>query len=132
MSSTYYILCLSHDPAITVNECGYNTVQQAEEAIRDRAAGHEHCDLMIGRYSYPLVELGCPASRDQPTKMGCTHSSTVWTRSEWLRLLAAAHQSNDETVKKAASDGRHWCLPWERLRRLRVELGLDVKEETSA
>lgn len=129
MSSTYYILCLSHDPAITVNDPGHNTPAEAEEAIRDRASGHEHCDLMIGRYSYPLVELGCPASRDQPTNLRCTHGSTVWTDSEWLRLLAAAYQSSDPDVLKTATEGRHWCLPWERLRRLRVELGITPKEE---
>ena len=51
MSSTYYVLCLSHDPAITVNDSGYSSPEAAEEAIRDRASGHEACDLMIGRYS---------------------------------------------------------------------------------
>ncbi len=131
MSSTYYVLCLSHDPAITVNDPGYNSAAEAEAAIRDRPSGHEHCDLMIGRYSYPLVELGCPASRDQTVKLGCTHGGIVWTDSKWLRLLAAAYQSGDPGVRKAMEEGRHWCLPWERLRRLRVELGITVKEEPS-
>lgn len=128
MSSSYYILCLSHDPAITVNDPGYNRPEAAEEAIRDRPAGHEHCDLMIGRYSYPLVELGCPPSRDQRTKLGCCHGITVWTDKKWLLLLAAAYQSSDPAVQQAVKDGRHPCLPWERLQRLRVELDIEVKE----
>ena len=132
MSSTYYVLCLSHDPAITVNDPGYNRPEDAEEAIRDRPTGHEHCDLMIGRYSYPLVELGCPPSRDQPTQLGCTHGGTTWTDAKWLRLLAAAYQTADPAVQKTVGDGRHWCLPWERLRRLRVELGIEMKERPGA
>lgn len=129
MSSTYYLLCLSHDPAITITD--YQRPEQAEAAIRDRPSGHEQCDLMIGRYSYPLVALGCPASRDQAVKLGCTHGSTMWTDSKWLSLLAAAYQSSDPDVRKALEEGRHWCLPWERLRRLRVELGITVAEEAA-
>lgn len=132
MSSTYSVLCLSHDPAITVHDPGYNRPEQAEAAIRDGVNGHEHCDLMIGRYSYPLVELGCPASRDQPVKLRCTHGGTSWTDSEWLRLLAAAYQSTDPAMGEAIKAGYHGCLPWERLRRLRVELGITVKEEPDA
>ncbi|MFB7440219.1 hypothetical protein ACFC01_17980 [Streptomyces mirabilis] len=132
MSSTYYILCLSHDPAITVNEPGYNRPEEAEEAIRDRASGHENCDLVIGRYSAAFVELGCPASRDQPTKLGCTHGGTVWADSGWLRLLAAAYQSADPGMQAATAGLRKWCLPWERLRRLRVELDITVKEQPGA
>lgn len=132
MSSTYYILCLSHDPAITVNDPGYNTPEEAEEAVRDRPSGHEQCDLMIGRYSYPLVELGCPPSRDQRAKLPCCHGGTSWTDKKWLLLLAAAYQSEDPAVRQAVMDGRHHCLPWERLRRLRVDLGITVKEPNGA
>ncbi|NUS26083.1 MAG: hypothetical protein HOV92_17925 [Streptomyces sp.] len=133
MSSTYYILCLSHDPAITVNDPGYNRPEEAEEAIRDRPSGHEHCDLMIGRYSYPLVELGCPASRDQPRHLHPgVHGSTKWVDKDWLLLLAAAYQSTDPTMREAIKAGHHHCLPWDRLRRLRVELDITVKEDRDA
>jgi hypothetical protein len=128
MSSTYYILCLSHDPAITVNDPGYNRPEQAEEAIRDRPSGHEHCDLMIGRYSSPLVELGCPTTRDQPANLACCHSGTLWTSKNWLLLLAAAYQTNDPNIQQAIKTGYHGCLPWERLKRLRTELDLTIKE----
>ncbi|MFD9903908.1 hypothetical protein [Streptomyces sp. NPDC059063] len=128
MSSTYYILCLSHDPAITVDD-DYNGPEEAEAAVRDRPNGHESCDLMIGRYSYPLVELGCPASRDQPARRSCCHARTKWTDKDWLLLLAAAYQSDDPVVQQAIKEGYHGCLPWERLRRLRGELGITVREE---
>lgn len=137
MSSTYYVLCLSHDPAITVNDPGYNRAEEAEAAVRDRPSGHEGCDLMIGRFSYPLVELGCPRSADQPESLRpsvlrCYHGGTMWTGKEWLLLLAAAYQSDDPTVREAVKAGNHSCLPWDRLRRLRVELGIAVKEPSDA
>lgn len=139
MSSTYYILCLSHDPAITVNDPGYNSAAEAEAAVRDRPEGtaHSHCDLMIGRYSYPLVELGCPRSADQPDALRpgtlrCYHGGTQWVAKEWLLLAAAAYQSDDPAIREAVERGGHSCVSWERLRRLRVELGITVKEPTDA
>lgn len=136
MSSAYYILCLSHDPAITVNDPGYQSAEAAEAAIRDRPEGtaHSHCDLVIGRYSYPLVEIGCPNSGDQapslrPGVLRCFHAGTKWIDKDWLLLLAAAYQSDDPLVRNAVKAGNHSCLPWERLRRLRVELDVTVKEQ---
>ncbi|MFJ4682023.1 hypothetical protein [Streptomyces sp. NPDC088789] len=93
MSSNYSVLCLSHDPAIIVHDPGFNRPQQAEAAIRDGIAGHEHCNLVIGRYSYPLIELGCPRSADlprdlRPAVVRCYHGSTEWIDKDWLLLLA--------------------------------------------
>ncbi|MFF4552747.1 hypothetical protein [Streptomyces sp. NPDC001422] len=132
MSSNYRVLCLSHDPAIIARDHDYNRPEQAEAAIRDGIQDHEHCDLAIGRYSYPLIELGCPATRDQPAKLRCTHAGTEWTDKDWLLLLAAAYQSTDPDVRQAVQDGYHGCLPWERLQRLRAELGITVKEQPIA
>jgi hypothetical protein len=127
VSSTYRILCLSHDPATTTGD-EYRTPDAAERDIAKGLDDHPNCVLMIGRYSYPLVELGCPPSRDQRTKLGCTHGGTQWTDKGWLLLLAAAYQSDDPAVKQAVTNGRHWCLPQERLNRLRFELGLAKTE----
>lgn len=136
MSSTYPILCLSHDPAIIAHDPGYNRPEQAEEAIRAGVTGHAGCDLMIGRYSYPLVELGCPPSHNRtdmrPDAPRCHHRDTEWTDKEWLQLLAAAYQSSDPAVQEAVKAGRHQCLSWERLRRLRVELDIIVREQPDA
>jgi hypothetical protein len=131
MSSTYRILCLSHDPALVIETPDWNRPTPAEEAIRNGVDGHEQCDLMIGRYSYPLVELGCPRSADRPDSLRpdvlrCCHGSTTWTTKEWLLLLTAAHQSPDPAIREAIKAGSHHCLPWERLRRLRDELGITI------
>lgn len=124
MSSTYRILCLSHDPATTHGE--HHTAGDAEHAISTGVDGHPNCDLAIGRYSYPLVELGCPSSGDQPATLGCHHGNTKWIDREWLLLLTAAHQSTDPAIREAVEGSGHSCWPWERLRRLRAELGIAV------
>jgi hypothetical protein len=128
VSSTYRILCLSHDPALVIDTPDWNRPEPAEAAIRDGIDGHRACDLMIGRYSYPLVGLGCPPSRDQPATMPCCHGITMWTDKDWLLLLAASYQSDDPDMRKAIERGSHQCLPWERLRRLRVELDVELRE----
>lgn len=123
MSSTYRILCLSHDPATEAGE--YSTPEAAEAAIAEGLPGHPDCHLMIGRYSYPLVELGCPPSRHQPAKLRCVHGNTKWVDSDWLRLLAAAYRSSDPAVQQASRVGRHLCLSSDLLSRLRLELGTE-------
>jgi hypothetical protein len=131
VSSNYSVLCLSHDPAIIVHDPGFNRPEQAEAAIADGVTGHENCDLMIGRYSYPLVELGCPPARDGlgPSFRRCYHGETVWVCREWLWILAAAYQSSDPDVRATTQANRSpRCLPWERLRRLRNELDFTIKE----
>ncbi|MFF9631772.1 hypothetical protein [Streptomyces fradiae] len=122
MSSTYRILCLSHDPATTHGE--YPTPEEADAAIAAGLDEHPRCDLAIGRYSYPLVEVGCPTSRHQPAHLRCGHSATVWTDRDWLRLLVAARQSDDERVRAVAASLRRYCWPTERLARLHLELGI--------
>lgn len=121
MSSSYRVLCLSHDPATEAGE--YRTPQDAETAIAEGIPGHPRCDLVIGRYSTPLVELGCPPSRLQ-TAPACCHNSTVWIESRWLRLLALANDSTDPAIQDAALKARQGCLMPQRLTRLRDELGL--------
>lgn len=132
MSSTYHILCLSHDPALTITGVGHNRPDEAEAACRDDTDDHARCDLIIARYSGGLIELGCPPS--YPPRAGAyrcgSHGRTQWVEDEWLRLLALAHQSDDVAVKTVAGHRGFSCWPWERLRRLRAELGIDVKEES--
>ncbi|MET7477968.1 hypothetical protein ABZT17_26875 [Streptomyces sp. NPDC005648] len=130
MSSTYHIFCLGHDPAIAITGLGHNRPDQAEAAIRDDTDSHARCDLIIARYSGGLVELGCPPSypvRDGAYRCG-VHSRTQWVMDEWLTLLAAAYQSDDEAVKAAAEHRGFSCWPWDRLRRLGAELNFTVKE----
>jgi hypothetical protein len=134
VSSTYHILCLSHDPALTVTGLGRNRPEEAEAAVRDDTDSHANCDLLIARHSGALIELGCPST--YPAREGAyrcgTHGRTEWVDVEWLRLLAAAYQSDDEAVRDVAAERGFRCWPWERLRRLRVELDITVKEESGA
>jgi hypothetical protein len=125
VSSTYRLLCVSHDPALLEGE--YVSSVEAEAAVAAGVQGHQQCDLLIGRYSYPLVEVGCPASKHQPADLRCRHSKTMWVDSVWLRLLAAAQQSDDEHLTAAAAPFDRGCWAWERLRRLRDELGFTVR-----
>lgn len=81
MSSAYRFLCLAHDPAIEVGE----SIQLRDVAVglaerRDDApelAEHRGCRLLVGRYSYPLVELYDPRTRQ-------------WVDIDVIRLLIAA------------------------------------------
>lgn len=124
MSSTYGVLCLSHDPAITA-AYDYGSHENAAQAIAEGIEDHEHCDLLIGRYSAALVEAGCPRSKDQPANLRCCHGGTVWADADVLRLLAAAYQSQDEAVRSATKRFEFRCWSPERLRKLRRELGID-------
>ncbi|MFJ2004756.1 hypothetical protein [Streptomyces chartreusis] len=130
MSSTYYLLCVSHDPAISVNDSGYNRPEEAEAAVGQQDAVHSQCDLLIARHSGALIEIGCPQS--YPRREGAHqcpgHGRTEWIDWEWLRLLAVAYQSSDEQVRQTATDRGFSCWSWERLRRLRGELHFTERE----
>lgn len=124
MSSTYNAICLSHDPAILINEIARHKIDLP--ISRDDLRGHEHCDIVIGRWSGGLCELACPG-RDLPGPTGCRahHRSTEWTPVEWLRLLVAATtppNAIDPKLLFRLSIGG--CWPLDRIHRLRDELGL--------
>lgn len=123
MSSTYRILCLSHDPAIE-SDRDYSSPGEAADAIAFRLEGHPDCDLAVGRYSLPLIEVGCPPRRHRSAGPNCLHSETEWVDVGVLRLLAVALRSTDPDARQAAEDARLRCWPLERLRRLRRDLDL--------
>jgi hypothetical protein len=124
VSSTYHILCLSHDPAIIVSGGEYNNAAEAVERAGnpDRfvdMAEHEGCDLLVGRYSYPLVEVGCPPRENSAT--GCMHLHAQWISIEWVRLLAASLDAESEPLHAAVEElTRHArCWSRQRIQRLR-------------
>lgn len=119
MSSTYGILCLSHDPAITAHY-GFRRAEAAQAALLAGIDEHKGCDLVIGRYSAALTEIGCPASG-----VWCSHLDTHWTDASWLRLLMLAQQEPAGTdLRQAANGAAGRCWPERRLRRLGPELGI--------
>lgn len=131
MSSTYLILCLSHDPATAEGEC--RTPEEAAERIRVGVEGHPSCDLLLARRSGGLIEVGCPDSTDpRPGQRPCRmHGRTEWVDVAWLRLLAAAHQSDNEAQRSFAEARDFQCWSWERLRRLRDWLDIPVTGQPS-
>jgi hypothetical protein len=116
MSSTYYALCLSHDPALTVDggewSHGYDA---AAAALRSGFPGHPGCDLVVGRYSAPLIEVACVGN--------CRgrHTDLRWTDVGWLRLLLLA---GPEVASNAALNRVTSCWSFDRASRLRVELDM--------
>lgn len=128
MSSSYVVLCLSHDPAVVAADRDWNRPGPAEEAVAAGIEGHENCDLMITRHSGALVELGCPASSIQPRPVGhagrCIHRGTKWADIAWIRLLLVAQREAAGTAVRVRADAAGVrCWTPTRLERLRVELG---------
>lgn len=123
MSSRYSILCMSHSPAIVI-EPDYDTPGDAADVIMAGLSAHPGCDLMIGRYSYPLVALGCLDSISRQQSGRCAHRGMQWLDSQWLRLLLAAHQApaGSAVQREAAAVRQCWTL--ERLEAIRTELGM--------
>lgn len=121
MSSSYYVLCLSHDPAITVRESA--SPESAAEAIKAGVEGHSDCDLLIERVSGGPVEYGCPPQGTRPAGPRCYHRDVEWVDTEWLRLLGRAHESTDACIQDAVKQGRFYCWTRDRLHRLRHEIG---------
>lgn len=145
MSSTYRILCLSHEPALILSP-EWSTTQRmdAELAAAHPAEGnglgeHTECDLLVGRYSYPLIEVGCPRSnghQSQPRGRVPAHypyhpSDTEWVGVEWLRVLWLAMQVAKDSadpydlavVRKVPG-----CWTEKRLERLAPEMKLELPE----
>jgi hypothetical protein len=127
VSSTYHVLCLSHDPAIIVSSGEWNNAAEAIERAGDPGrfddmAAHQNCDLLVGRYSYPLVEVGCPPRENSAT--GCVHLHAQWLRVEWVRLLAACLDVEPAPLRAAVEEltRHHRCWSRERIQRLRSEL----------
>ena len=134
MSSVYRVLCLSHDPAIELTEewrSGANGRDEIITAVLDRSGtelrSHPHCDLMVGKYSYPLVEVCCPVpATAPPTNLrNCCHAYPQWIDVKWLRLLFHAYAEHGSPVADAAAEMCRGCWSRERVRRLRTLLFLD-------
>jgi hypothetical protein len=130
VSSTYSAICLSHDPGIVLGpDLTYAEANSLNS--RDRLAGHETCDLVIGRYSYPLIEAACLGTQ-LPGPSGCNvhHSNVAWIDRDWLRLLAAAVPL--PAIGKDLLQPLLRCWTPERLHRLRDELGTPKPTPTPA
>jgi hypothetical protein len=130
VSSVYRVLCLSHDPAIELPGeewlSGANGMELATRAMVERATNelrsHQGCDLLVGRFSYPLIEVGCVTSPTWPTDHGNYHNGTKWIDAEWLRLLYHAYNETGTALADVAAEMDRGCWSRQRVRRLRTLL----------
>ncbi|MET7475101.1 hypothetical protein ABZT17_12170 [Streptomyces sp. NPDC005648] len=132
MSSTFYLVCLSHDPALDARE--YTSAEAAEAAVREGTSGHPNCDLMIVRSSGAPVEVGCPghgfADDARPPAHWCRlrHAHTEWVDVGWLHVLVHARLA-DALPENVARHHDLSCWTEQRLWRLRNELGLELPRQ---
>jgi hypothetical protein len=127
VSSTYRVLCLSHDPAVEAAEP--DGLSRASDMAATGFDDHPQCDLLVARYSGGLIELGCvgmdsPAidlSRSHTGHPGL-HRDTVWADAGLLRVAAACIVTEDdghaEVITKALGQ-MPMCWTHKRLHRLR-------------
>jgi hypothetical protein len=121
VSSAYYLLCLSHDPALVIDHnFGCDGIKALGDREHDFLAAHQECDLVAGRYSYPLIEAAC-FGRQLPGPTSCKgcHNAVDWTEAQVLRLLSAASGKVDMKLIEPFT-----CWPPDRLAKLRRELGI--------
>lgn len=125
MSSNYRAICTSHTPALVIDH-DYTYDEANNLTTRDSLGDHTDCDVVIGRYSYPLVEAAC-LGRQLPGPSGCKgyHAGPHWVDVAWLRLLTAATTAPN-TVDPALlrTISTHGCWTPERMTSLRAELGM--------
>lgn len=126
MSGSYRILCLSHDPALELDVGNWQSGNDGREAAAHAAANpvdhedleeHAGCDLMVGRYSYPLLELCCPPGHGHPR-------DAKWADIQWLRLLWLAQNTNVPEFQRAAA-AVSTCWSPQRLNRLAAYLRME-------
>ena len=126
MSSTYHVLCLSHDPATLIAEFG--NPEDAQEAISKGFSEHPECDILISRVSGGPIEFGCPGDpkswRNSHRKC-FVHNNIKWVDKAWLRLLFYVQQNPSAEAKRLMSDTHLLCWSPERVNRLRFELGYE-------
>lgn len=127
MSSLYRFLCMNHDPAIEFGPEDVYSVSRIEDLARARQwsedvpwSDHAQCDVLIGRYSSPLIEVGCV-----PGFSGCPgwHSDMQWVRREWLWLAYSALNLTGGVHDAAKAIPRCWTPS--RLARLAPHLRRD-------
>lgn len=122
---------MNHDPAIVIDH-DWHTAAEAiavacDPASHELAAPHKNCDLLVGRYSYPLVEICCPPRKDVTGPHATyVHAEPRWIDAGWLHLLSAA-KTADQTPRLTEAIRRiRGCWTVARLERLRGELRIDA------
>lgn len=121
MSSTYHLLCMSHDPATVITELrsGATDNTRVKEVLPTPAElerTHPLCDFAISRTSGAPIELGCLGFGDCPCG---GHQGIKWVRIEWLKILVIAQDARAEDISKIRGRPELECWSDKRLHRLR-------------
>lgn len=125
MSSTYHLMCLSHEPALVIDNVSWSC-RGPDEFAGAITPEHSKCDLLIGRWSGGLAEIGCPPSSYHPNVI-------IWADARWLRLLAAAYKQpvrKRDPALSAAMVRVSTCWNPRRMERLRAELEVSAPSES--
>lgn len=83
MSSVYRRICLSHEPPLELDE------EVAASVPPLQPKDHPNCQIALGRYSYPLIEVWLPIPAFD--KEG-RHTGS-WYDVSWLRHFPALAQA---------------------------------------
>ena len=111
MSSTYRIICLSHDPAFILDfESQHREAVEQVSTTGDTLYRHENCDLVAGRFSYPLIEVGCFPRKGPNGHSACKvpqHSNMIWYDRDVLRLVWWANRISMRRSVHLVADEAH-------------------------
>lgn len=114
MSSTYRAICIAHQPALIPSDAQ----PTAEAALADaRLRRHTECELLVGRWSGGLVEIGCPPTDGHQGDRYHPYGTT-WVDATWLRIAALALDADGDQLIDAL-DHAPRCFSRTRLRLLR-------------
>lgn len=123
MSSSYYVDCLAHDPAIRIAELGRD--DDMRNACAMGFGDHGRCDTLLMRVSGGLSEVGCPGIKNEQCR---GHRDIRWVDVDVLRLMYYTMDDTRPEVQKLFECYTFWCWTKDRLRRLRYEISV-VEEE---
>jgi len=135
MSDDFQVFCCSHDPAVPVgDDVGRDEIEPLIRSLRKQSA-HETCDLLVGRYSGALVEIGCPCNIGLPAgspghKFGGGgpgyHRDMEWVDQRWLALAATLLDDTGAIIpgvsESASLKATRSCWTPQRIHRLRFIL----------
>jgi hypothetical protein len=126
VSSDYRLVCLSHNPGLGIGT-EYVSPDEAVSALGTMLPDHGDCDVVLGRWSGALVELGCLGGR-RPGHGSLYHVVVLWTRAEWLALALAVVQngSHPESVVRVLERATRDCWTVDRLTRMRNLLATEA------
>lgn len=125
MSSSYQLLCLSHDPATYIMEIEDPSDLGLLNAISNDAL-HHSCDTLITRTSGGLSEVGCPGIKSD--QCGGHGSHMKWVEADILRLLYHTHEYLREPFRDLLKTYTFRC--WTEQRLIRLRYVLSVTEES--